>query len=77
LKRHFHIITQQRVISLSYIITRLFEEISREMKASVLYCGAFIKISIIFEEFFIEIETFSRIARIFKYIFSGKEVFVK
>jgi hypothetical protein len=35
----------------------------------------FIKISMIFEDFFREIEAFLRIARLFKYIFSGKEVF--
>jgi hypothetical protein len=43
-------------------ITRLFEDISREMEASVKKCGAFIKISTIFEDFFREIEAFSRIA---------------
>jgi hypothetical protein len=31
---------------------RLFEEISREMEAYVQKCEAFIKISIIFEDFF-------------------------
>jgi hypothetical protein len=43
------------------------------MEASFDKCGAFIKISIIFEDFFREIEAFSRIARLFNYIFSGKE----
>jgi hypothetical protein len=37
--------------------------------------GAFINISIIFEDFLREIEAFSRIARLFKYIFSGIEAF--
>jgi hypothetical protein len=32
---------------------------------------AFIKISIIFDKFFREIAAFSRIVRLFKYIFSG------
>jgi hypothetical protein len=32
---------------------------------------ALMKISIIFEDFFREIDAFSRIARIFKYIFKG------
>jgi hypothetical protein len=39
-------------------ITRLFEDISREMEASVFKFEAFIKISIIFEDFFREIEAF-------------------
>jgi hypothetical protein len=47
------------------------------MEASTQNCGAFIKISIIFEDFFREIETFSRIARLCKYIFSGIEAFLK
>jgi hypothetical protein len=42
--------------------TRLFEDISREMEASVEKCRAFISISIIFEDFFREIEAFLRIA---------------
>jgi hypothetical protein len=33
------------------------------------------QISIILEDFFREIEAFSRIARLFKYIFSGIEAF--
>jgi hypothetical protein len=37
----------------------------------------FIKISIIFEELFREIEAFSRMARLLKYIFSGIEVFLQ
>jgi hypothetical protein len=37
--------------------------------------GLLIKISIIFEDFFREIEAFSSIARRFKYIFSGIEAF--
>jgi hypothetical protein len=41
------------------------------MEASVQKCGAFIKISIIFEDFFREIEAFSKITRLFKYNFSG------
>jgi hypothetical protein len=53
------------------------EDISREMEAPVWKCGAFIKISIIFEEFFGDIEAFSRIARLFKYILSGIEAFLK
>jgi hypothetical protein len=53
-------------------ITRHFEDIPREMKAS---CGAFIKISVILEAFFREIEAFSKIARLFKYIFRGIETF--
>jgi hypothetical protein len=57
--------------------TRLFEDISREMKASVKKCGTFIKISIIFEDLFREIDAFSRIARLFIYIFGGIEVFLK
>jgi hypothetical protein len=57
-------------------ITRLFEEIFREMEASAYKCEVFIKISIIFDNFF-KIENFSRIARPFKYIFSGKEAFLK
>jgi hypothetical protein len=44
------------------------------MKASFLKCGAFIKISIIFGDFFREIETFFlRITMLFKYNFSGIE----
>jgi hypothetical protein len=35
------------------------------------------RISIIFEDFFREIEAFSRTARLFKYIFSGVEAFIK
>jgi hypothetical protein len=46
--------------------TRLFEDISREMKTSVYKCVAFIKISIIFEDFFRKIEGFSIIARLIK-----------
>jgi hypothetical protein len=38
---------------------------------------AFIKISIIFEDFSREIEALSRIAKLFKYIFGGIEVFKK
>jgi hypothetical protein len=56
-------------------ITRLFEDISREMEAFVWECGAFINISIIFEDFFGEIEAFSRVAKLFKYILSGIETF--
>jgi hypothetical protein len=47
---------------------RLFEDISREMNASV--CGT------IFEDFFREVDAFLRIARHSKYIFSGIEVFL-
>jgi hypothetical protein len=47
------------------------------MKASVKKCGTFIKISIIFEDLFREIDAFSRIARLFIYIFGGIEVFLK
>jgi hypothetical protein len=36
-------------------ITRRFENISREMDASVQKCGALINITIIFEDFFREI----------------------
>jgi hypothetical protein len=39
------------------------EDISREMEASVKKFGAFIRISIIFEDFFREIEAFSRMVR--------------
>jgi hypothetical protein len=42
------------------------------MEVSVQKCGAFITISIIFEDFFREIEAFSML---FKYIFSGIEAF--
>jgi hypothetical protein len=45
--------------------TRHFEDISREMDASV-KCGAFIKISTIFEDFFRENEAFLKIGRLFK-----------
>jgi hypothetical protein len=37
----------------------------------------FVKTSIIFEHFFRQIEAFSRIARLLKYIFSGIEAFSK
>jgi hypothetical protein len=48
------------------------------LKAKLLWkCGAFIKISIIFEDFFREIQAFSRIATLFKYILSGIEAFLK
>jgi hypothetical protein len=47
-------------------ITRLFKDIPRRMEASVQKCGAFIKISIIFEDFLIKIEAILRIARLFK-----------
>jgi hypothetical protein len=47
---------------------RLFEDISREMEASVQKCGTFMKISIIFEDFIRRIEVISRIARLFNYI---------
>jgi hypothetical protein len=43
------------------------------MEAYVKKCGAFIKISIIFELFFREIEAFSRIVRLFR----GIEAFLK
>jgi hypothetical protein len=39
-------------------IMRLFEDISRDMKAFVYKCGAFIEISVIFEDFFREINAF-------------------
>jgi hypothetical protein len=52
-----------------------FEDIFREMEVSVWKYGAFIKISIIIEDFFREIEAFSRIARLFKYILSEIETF--
>jgi hypothetical protein len=58
-------------------ITRLFEDTSRVMEASVLKCRTFRKISIIFEDFFREIEAFSRNTRLFKYIFSGIAAFLK
>jgi hypothetical protein len=41
------------------------------MEASGKKCGAFIKISIIFEDFFREIEAFSMMTKLYKYIFSG------
>jgi hypothetical protein len=44
------------------------------MEASVYKLRAFIKISIIFEDFFREFEAFSRIARLFKYVFSFQVV---
>jgi hypothetical protein len=47
------------------------------MEASVNKCGAFIKISILFEDFFREIQAFSRIIRLFKFIFTGIEAFLK
>jgi hypothetical protein len=47
------------------------------MEASVQKCGAFTKISIIFEHFFRDIEAFSRMVRLLKYIFSGIEAFLK
>jgi hypothetical protein len=47
------------------------------MKASIWKCGALIKFSTIFENFYREIEAFSRIARHFKYIFSGIEAVLK
>jgi hypothetical protein len=40
------------------MITRLFEDISREMRNFVSKNGAFIKISTILEDFFGEIEAF-------------------
>jgi hypothetical protein len=43
------------------------------MEAYVMKCGAFIKISTIFEDFFREIEAFSRIVRLFRRI----EAFLK
>jgi hypothetical protein len=36
-----------------------------------------LNISIIFEDFFREIEAFSRIKRLFKYIFNGIDAFLK
>jgi hypothetical protein len=45
------------------------------MEVSIWKYGTFIKISIFIEEFFREIEAFSRIARLFKYILSGIEAF--
>jgi hypothetical protein len=50
---------------------------SREIRASAKKCGVFIKISIIFEDFLKETEAFTRMARLFKYIFSGIEAFLK
>jgi hypothetical protein len=47
----------------------------KKMEASIWKYGDFIKISFIFEDFFREIEAFSRITRHFKYIFSGIETF--
>jgi hypothetical protein len=44
------------------------------MEASVSKFRALIKILIIFEDFHREIKAFSKIARLFKYIFKGKEV---
>jgi hypothetical protein len=38
------------------------------VEISVWKCGALIKISIIFEDFFREIAAFSRIARLFEYM---------
>jgi hypothetical protein len=48
-----------------------------EWKCSVSKCGASLKISIIFEDFFREIEAFSRIVRLFNYIFIGMKAFLK
>jgi hypothetical protein len=42
----------------------LFDDIFREMEASVKKCGAFLEFSIIFEDFFREIGAISRIARL-------------
>jgi hypothetical protein len=58
-------------------ITRLLEGISRKMVASDCKCGVFIKISIIFEDDSREIEAFLMIARLFEYLFSGIEAFLK
>jgi hypothetical protein len=55
--------------------TRLLKNNSRVIEASVKKCLPFITISIIFEDFFREIEAFSRIARLFKYIFNGIDAF--
>jgi hypothetical protein len=52
-------------------------DISREMEASVYKFGAFIKISILFKDFFRKIEAFSMISRLSKYIFTGIEPFLK
>jgi hypothetical protein len=38
--------------------TRLFEDISREMEAVVKKCGAFITMSIIFEDFSVKLRLF-------------------
>jgi hypothetical protein len=46
------------------------------MEASLWKCGAFIKILIIFEEFFKNIEGFSWIASLSKYILSEIEAFL-
>jgi hypothetical protein len=43
-----------------------FEVIFREIEA---FGGPFLKIAIIFEDFFREIEAYLKIARLFKYIF--------
>jgi hypothetical protein len=43
---------------------------------SVKKYGAFLQNSIIFEDFFLKIQAFSTITRIFKYIFSGIEAFL-
>jgi hypothetical protein len=56
-------------------ITRLFEDISGNRGFCLEMWVFFIKISFIFEDFFREIEAFSTIARLFKYIFSGIEAF--
>jgi hypothetical protein len=44
---------------------RFLKENFREVEASVYKCGAFVKISIILEDFFREFEAFSRIANTF------------
>jgi hypothetical protein len=46
--------------------TRFFEDISREVKASVKKCGAFIPISIIFEDFSEKLRLFQRLQGFFK-----------
>jgi hypothetical protein len=60
---------------------RLLKDLFREVEAFFLKtfpekCG-FFKISIFFEDFSRDIEAFSRIARLFKYILNGIEAFLK
>jgi hypothetical protein len=55
---------------------RHFEQFIEKWWLLLSKCGAFIKTSIIFEDFFRKIGAFSRIARLFKYIFSGIDNFL-